>query len=138
MPRAGYPVVDADGAVIGEVTSGAPSPTLGKPIAMAYVDAAHAAPGTAGVAVDIRGSREPYEVVALPFYKRDALTPRGATPAPPRLAAPVSPSPPRIQENSVMSNPQQLRYSKEHEWLSAAEDGVADGRHHRARGRRPR
>ncbi|GAA2464419.1 glycine cleavage system protein GcvH [Streptomyces macrosporus] len=24
-----------------------------------------------------------------------------------------------------MSNPQQLRYSKEHEWLSAAEDGVA-------------
>ncbi|MCX4407861.1 glycine cleavage system aminomethyltransferase GcvT [Streptomyces sp. NBC_01764] len=69
VPRAGYPVV-AGGDVIGEVTSGAPSPTLGKPIAMAYVDAAHAAPGTAGVGVDIRGSHEPYEVVALPFYKR--------------------------------------------------------------------
>ncbi|MEU9335199.1 glycine cleavage system aminomethyltransferase GcvT [Streptomyces sp. NPDC048290] len=69
VPRAGYPVV-ADGTVIGEVTSGAPSPTLGKPLAMAYVDAAHAAPGTAGVGVDIRGSQEPYEVVALPFYKR--------------------------------------------------------------------
>ncbi|MER7689408.1 glycine cleavage system aminomethyltransferase GcvT [Streptomyces sp. NPDC097610] len=69
VPRAGYPVV-ADGKVIGEVTSGAPSPTLGKPIAMAYVDAAHAAPGTAGIGVDIRGSHEPYEVVALPFYKR--------------------------------------------------------------------
>ncbi|GAB2932698.1 MULTISPECIES: glycine cleavage system aminomethyltransferase GcvT [Streptomyces] len=69
VPRAGYPVV-ADGKVIGEVTSGAPSPTLGKPIAMAYVDAVYAAPGTAGVAVDIRGSHEPYEVVALPFYKR--------------------------------------------------------------------
>ncbi|MFJ4484080.1 glycine cleavage system aminomethyltransferase GcvT [Streptomyces longwoodensis] len=69
VPRAGFAVV-ADGAVIGEVTSGAPSPTLGKPIAMAYVDAAHAAPGTAGVGVDIRGSHEPYEVVALPFYKR--------------------------------------------------------------------
>ncbi|MFJ8229089.1 glycine cleavage system aminomethyltransferase GcvT [Streptomyces sp. NPDC094448] len=69
VPRAGYPVV-ADGAVIGEVTSGAPSPTLGKPIAMAYVDAAHAAPGTAGVGVDIRGAHEPYEVVALPFYRR--------------------------------------------------------------------
>ncbi|MBT2420964.1 glycine cleavage system aminomethyltransferase GcvT [Streptomyces sp. ISL-22] len=69
VPRAGYPVV-AGGEVIGEVTSGAPSPTLGKPIAMAYVDAAHSAPGTAGVAVDIRGSHEPYEVVALPFYKR--------------------------------------------------------------------
>ncbi|MFF9221126.1 glycine cleavage system aminomethyltransferase GcvT [Streptomyces viridosporus] len=69
VPRAGYAVV-AGGEVIGEVTSGAPSPTLGKPIAMAYVDAAHAAPGTAGVTVDIRGSQEPYEVVALPFYKR--------------------------------------------------------------------
>ncbi|MFC7842241.1 glycine cleavage system aminomethyltransferase GcvT [Streptomyces sp. NPDC057382] len=69
VPRAGYAVVSG-GEVIGEVTSGAPSPTLGKPIAMAYVDAAHAAPGTPGVGVDIRGSHEPYEVVALPFYKR--------------------------------------------------------------------
>ncbi|WP_274913151.1 glycine cleavage system aminomethyltransferase GcvT [Streptomyces sp. WZ-12] len=70
VPRAGYPVVAADGTVIGEVTSGAPSPTLGKPIAMAYVDAAHSAPGTEGVRVDIRGTHEPYEVIALPFYKR--------------------------------------------------------------------
>ncbi|WP_105970532.1 glycine cleavage system aminomethyltransferase GcvT [Streptomyces geranii] len=69
VPRAGYPVV-AGGRVIGEVTSGAPSPTLGRPIAIAYVDSAHSAPGTAGVGVDIRGSHEPYEVVALPFYKR--------------------------------------------------------------------
>lgn len=69
VPRAGFPVV-ADGKVIGEVTSGAPSPTLGKPIAMAYVDAVFAAPGTEGVGVDIRGTHEPYEVVALPFYKR--------------------------------------------------------------------
>ncbi len=72
VPRAGMAVVaaGADGQVIGEVTSGAPSPTLGKPIAMAYVDAAHAEPGTQGVCVDIRGTHEPYEVVALPFYKR--------------------------------------------------------------------
>ncbi|MEU6926211.1 glycine cleavage system aminomethyltransferase GcvT [Streptomyces sp. NPDC046631] len=69
VPRAGFSVV-AGGEVIGEVTSGAPSPTLGKPIAMAYVDAAHATPGAEGVGVDIRGSHEPYEVVALPFYKR--------------------------------------------------------------------
>ncbi|SCK35020.1 aminomethyltransferase [Streptomyces sp. WMMB 322] len=71
VPRAGYDVVSAaDGSVIGEVTSGAPSPTLGRPIAIAYVDPAYAEPGTEGVAVDIRGSHEPYEVVALPFYKR--------------------------------------------------------------------
>ncbi|MEU6991178.1 glycine cleavage system aminomethyltransferase GcvT [Streptomyces sp. NPDC046465] len=69
VPRAGFPVV-LDGKVIGEVTSGAPSPTLGKPIAMAYVDAEHAAPGTPGVGVDVRGTHEPYAVVALPFYKR--------------------------------------------------------------------
>ncbi|MFB7337305.1 glycine cleavage system aminomethyltransferase GcvT [Streptomyces adustus] len=69
IPRAGFPVV-VGGEVIGEVTSGAPSPTLGKPIAMAYVDAAHAVPGAPGVGVDIRGTHEPYEVVALPFYKR--------------------------------------------------------------------
>ncbi|MYV56630.1 glycine cleavage system aminomethyltransferase GcvT [Streptomyces sp. SID3212] len=69
VPRAGYAVV-AGGEVVGEVTSGAPSPTLGKPIAIAYVDASHAEPGTVGVGVDIRGSHEAYEVVALPFYKR--------------------------------------------------------------------
>jgi aminomethyltransferase len=71
VPRAGYPVTDGSGAVIGEVTSGAPSPTLGVPIAMAYVDASHAAPGSEGVAVDIRGAQEPHDVVALPFYKRE-------------------------------------------------------------------
>ncbi|MDJ0460776.1 glycine cleavage system aminomethyltransferase GcvT [Streptomyces sp. H27-C3] len=69
VPRAGYQVV-AGGKVVGEVTSGAPSPTLGRPIAIAYVNPAHAAPGTPGVGVDIRGAHEPYEVVALPFYKR--------------------------------------------------------------------
>ncbi len=69
VPRAGFSVV-AGGEVVGEVTSGAPSPTLGKPIAIAYVDAAHAAPGTAGVGIDIRGTHEAYEVIALPFYKR--------------------------------------------------------------------
>ncbi|MFJ6633201.1 glycine cleavage system aminomethyltransferase GcvT [Streptomyces sp. NPDC091376] len=69
VPRSGMSVV-AGGEVVGEVTSGAPSPTLGKPIAIAYVDAAHAEPGSEGVGVDIRGTHEPYEVVALPFYKR--------------------------------------------------------------------
>jgi aminomethyltransferase len=66
VPRHGYPVTQ-DGAVVGEVTSGAPSPTLGKPIAMAYVDAG----AGEGLAVDIRGRQEPVDVVELPFYRRN-------------------------------------------------------------------
>jgi aminomethyltransferase len=66
--RAHYPVLK-DGTLVGEVTSGQPSPTLGYPIAMAYVDVEFAAPGTA-VDVDLRGKAERFEVVGLPFYKR--------------------------------------------------------------------
>jgi aminomethyltransferase len=65
----GHYAVLKDGAVIGEVTSGQPSPTLGYPIAMAYVDVAHAEIGTV-VDVDLRGKNEAFEVVALPFYRR--------------------------------------------------------------------
>jgi aminomethyltransferase len=54
---------------IGEVTSGTFSPTLGKPIAMAYVDARFTSPGT-NVEIDVRGTRLPARVCALPFYKR--------------------------------------------------------------------
>jgi aminomethyltransferase len=66
--RAHYPVLK-DGNVVGEVTSGQPSPTLGYPIAMAYVDVDFTAVGTA-LDVDLRGKAEPFEVVDLPFYKR--------------------------------------------------------------------
>lgn len=66
--RHGYPVVDGD-TVVGTVTSGALSPTLGHPIAMAYVPPSVAEPGTK-LAVDIRGKQSPVEVVKLPFYKR--------------------------------------------------------------------
>ncbi|KAD4059840.1 glycine cleavage system aminomethyltransferase GcvT [Arthrobacter yangruifuii] len=66
--RSHYPVLDGD-TVIGEVTSGAPSPTLGFPIALAYVDAAFTEPGTT-LSVDLRGKPEQFTVVALPFYKR--------------------------------------------------------------------
>lgn len=68
-PRHGYPVLDAAGAEVGEVTSGAPSPTLGHPIGMAYVDRAHSAPGTE-LKVDIRGKSIDVRVVELPFYRR--------------------------------------------------------------------
>ncbi|MDQ0029480.1 glycine cleavage system aminomethyltransferase GcvT [Arthrobacter bambusae] len=66
--RSHYPVLK-DGVVVGEVTSGQPSPTLGYPVALAYVDVEHAEVGT-GLDVDLRGKSEPFEVVALPFYKR--------------------------------------------------------------------
>lgn len=67
--RHGYPVTTPGGTVVGEVTSGAPSPTLGHPIAMAYVTPEVSAVGT-DLAVDVRGRSEPVRVVALPFYRR--------------------------------------------------------------------
>ena len=66
--RGHYPVL-SNGAVVGEVTSGQPSPSLGYPVAMAYVDVEHSEIGTA-LDIDLRGKTEPFEVVALPFYKR--------------------------------------------------------------------
>ncbi|WP_148573314.1 glycine cleavage system aminomethyltransferase GcvT [Nocardioides caldifontis] len=69
-PRSGYAVLDpSSGAHVGAVTSGAPSPTLGHLIAMAYVDTALSATGTR-LLVDVRGTRIHAEVVALPFYSR--------------------------------------------------------------------
>jgi aminomethyltransferase len=78
VPRHGYAVL-WDGNNCGTVTSGAPSPTLGVPIAMAYVEAdvvREARPdgegggGNGRLAVDIRGSAEPADLVQLPFYHR--------------------------------------------------------------------
>lgn len=54
---------------IGEITTGALSPTLGHPIAMAYVQPAFADPGIE-IWADVRGSRQRMTVSALPFYKR--------------------------------------------------------------------
>ncbi len=65
--RAGYEVLDA-GGVVGEITSGALSPTLGYPIAMAYVNASLTEPGTE-LDLDVRGTRVGATVVPLPFYK---------------------------------------------------------------------
>ncbi|WP_194422612.1 glycine cleavage system aminomethyltransferase GcvT [Microbacterium abyssi] len=67
--RAGYAVVADDGTVLGEITSGALSPTLGHPIAMAYIDPASAEAGTT-VNLDVRGTKIPATVTALPFYRR--------------------------------------------------------------------
>ena len=86
VPRHGYPVLSgpvssdtglsdtvlsgggqsAAGDRVGVVTSGAPSPTLGTPIAMAYVEGNPGGPFW----IDIRGKTEPAEVTGLPFYDR--------------------------------------------------------------------
>ncbi|HEX5451792.1 MAG TPA: glycine cleavage system aminomethyltransferase GcvT, partial [Candidatus Limnocylindrales bacterium] len=68
IARHGYPVHAGDGRT-GVVTSGTQSPTLGYPIAMAYVAPAAGEPGTI-LAVEIREARVEAEVVPLPFYRR--------------------------------------------------------------------
>jgi aminomethyltransferase len=73
IARQGTPVV-IDGKPVGEVSSGTLSPTLGKSIAMAFVDAVSSAVGTA-VGVDLKGTMLPATIVSLPFYKRAAKNP---------------------------------------------------------------
>jgi aminomethyltransferase len=68
IARHGYPVWSGERRT-GVVTSGTQSPTLGVPIAMAYVAPPDAEPGTV-VEIEIRGARVPARVVALPFYRR--------------------------------------------------------------------
>jgi len=58
--------VFADSTRVGTVTSGGFSPTLGHPIAMAYVDSAHVAHGT-DLEIVVRGKRLPARVVPTPF-----------------------------------------------------------------------
>jgi len=68
IARHGYAVLK-DGAPVGTVSSGTQTPFLKKAIAMAYVPAAIASPGTR-VDVDVRGRATAATVVPLPFYKR--------------------------------------------------------------------
>ena len=73
VPRHGYSVT-WDSVPCGTVTSGAPSPTLAVPIAMAYLDpetALAARDDAEGrLAVDVRGRPEPARITDLPFYRR--------------------------------------------------------------------
>ena len=68
IARHGYQV-HRDDRRTGVVTSGTQSPTLGVPIAMAYVAPGDAEPGTM-VDIEIRDARIPARVVPLPFYRR--------------------------------------------------------------------
>jgi aminomethyltransferase len=70
IARHGHPVWVGDRRS-GVVTSGTQSPTLGAPIAMAYVAPQDAEPGTV-TDIEIREARIPARVVTLPFYRRDS------------------------------------------------------------------
>ncbi|RYD31779.1 MAG: glycine cleavage system aminomethyltransferase GcvT [Verrucomicrobiaceae bacterium] len=67
-PRAHYPVTTQDGTVIGELASGALSPSLMTGIGMAYLPVAHTKLGTL-LNIDIRGRLTPAKVVKKPFHK---------------------------------------------------------------------
>ena len=67
--RAHYPVLAADTSPIGELSSGALSPSLMTGIGLAYLPAAHSAIGTQ-LLIDVRGRHCPATVVKKPFYKK--------------------------------------------------------------------
>ena len=69
IARDEYCCSNEQGEAIGVVTSGSPSPTLGKNIALAYVPPSFSAVGTS-LYVEIRGQKCKAQVVATPFYKR--------------------------------------------------------------------
>jgi glycine cleavage system T protein (aminomethyltransferase) len=68
IARHGYPVL-AHGETCGTVTSGAPSPTLGVPIAMAYLGVGTVTDDPV-LTVGIRGEAVPAHLTDLPFYRR--------------------------------------------------------------------
>ena len=106
IARDGYRCFDESGNAIGVVTSGSPSPTLGKNIALAYVPPALSGIGTT-ILVEIRTQKCKAQVVTTPFYKR--------------LRKAIA----QIQINTrewLMGYPTTYRYTKEHEWIDAKGD----------------
>ncbi|AUS06701.1 glycine cleavage system aminomethyltransferase GcvT [Pseudotamlana carrageenivorans] len=68
IPRQGYDIVDSEGSVIGKVTSGTMSPSLGKGIGLGYVPTELAGVDSK-ISIQIRKNAVPATVVKLPFYK---------------------------------------------------------------------
>lgn len=72
--RAHTPVMDGQGRVIGEITSGGYGPSVAGPVAMGFVEAAHAKAGTE-IFLNVRGTKRPALVAPMPFtphrYRKD-------------------------------------------------------------------
>lgn len=68
IPRHDYPIVNAEGNVIGRVTSGTQSPTLQKAIGMGYLDKDLAKEGSE-IFIEIRNTKVKAQVVKFPFVK---------------------------------------------------------------------
>jgi aminomethyltransferase len=69
IARHGYPIVDATRTTVGQVTSGAPSLSLGKNIGLGYVPISMSQVGSP-LAIEIRGQLVEAAVVSTPFYRR--------------------------------------------------------------------
>lgn len=69
IPRHGYDIVDAQGNVIGIVTSGTMSPSMGIGVGLGYVPTAFTAEGSE-IYIQIRKNAVPAKVVKPPFYKK--------------------------------------------------------------------
>ncbi len=67
IPRHGYSVVDAEGNIIGTVTSGTMSPLTKKAIGLAYLDRAHAKLGSE-IFIQVRNKQLKAQVVKTPFF----------------------------------------------------------------------
>jgi aminomethyltransferase len=72
IPRQYYPLCDASGAVIGEVTSGTMSPSLNKAIGLGYVKSEFAAAGSE-IYVEVRGKLLKATVCKIPFLQSVVL-----------------------------------------------------------------
>ena len=68
IPRQHYDVVDAEGNIIGEVTSGTMSPSMNKGIGLAYLNKGYWKAGTE-IFIQIRAKKVKAQLVKLPFYK---------------------------------------------------------------------
>ncbi len=115
IARDEYRVLNEKGEAIGVITSGSPSPTLCKNIALAYVPPSLSAIGTE-VYVEIRNQKAKAQVVVTPFYKRAK-----------KSAAP------QTRDYGLdfflrgrkedMTYPASYRYTKQHEWIDV-KDGI--------------